>query len=306
VIAVLLDFCVLLDVVNNVVGSADGLRIHNRRLYLCIGHRPPLFDVPPYVNLIQTADFPTNQPSLSVRRYLQDKRITPPTDYLFDYAAIPIYDKLSELKGEVDAVVTLVHRKICTTRPHGNPAKNLPHSWLCPAKAMDVDAELMLIANDTLYPHPQYYRQGVMAAYGQYHVIQDYLRIAAICLDNGMISTDELMSMTSANVLFWCPGVGSLSYAGAVDLYGWAAQYIKIVHESGYRCQLPEHPYQKRAISFFAERLLSHKLMSWLLQAGIISSNETGECVIKKSNIGYLCNCIEDGESMEIQNPGLH
>ncbi len=226
------------------MGSADSLRIHNRRLYLCICHRPPLFDVPPYVNLIQTADFLTNQPSLSVRRYLQERQITPPTSYLFDYAAILIHDKLMALKGKVDAVVTLLHRKICTTRPHGNPARNLMHSWLSPAKAMDVDAELALIANDTLYPHPHYYRHGVMAAYGQYHVIQDYLRIAAICLDNGLISTGELLSMARTKVLFWCPGVGSLPYAGAIDLYGWAAQYINIVHESGYRCQLPEHPYQ--------------------------------------------------------------
>jgi len=94
------------------MGSADSLRIHNRRLYLCICHRPPLFDVPPYVNLIQTADFLTNQPSLSVRRYLQERQITPPTSYLFDYAAILIHDKLMALKGEVDAVVTLLHRKI--------------------------------------------------------------------------------------------------------------------------------------------------------------------------------------------------
>jgi hypothetical protein len=258
------------------------------------------------VNLIQTADFPTNQPSLSVRRYLQDKRITPPTAYLADYAAILIYDKLSELEGEVDAVVTLLHRKICTTTPHGNPAKNLAHSWLCPAKAIDIDAELALITNDTLYPHPQYYHQGVMAAYSQFHVIQDYLRIAAICLDNGILSTGELMSMTRANVLFWCPGVGSLPYAGAVELYDWAAQYIKIIHESGYRCQLPEHPYQKRAISFFAERLFSHKLMNWLLRAGIISFNDAGDCIVRKSNIGYLCNCIEEDESMEIQRPGLY
>jgi len=46
--------------------------------------------------------------------------------------------------------------------------------------------------------------------------------------------------------------------------------------------------------------------MGWLLQAGMISSNETGQCVVKKSNIGYLCNCIEDAESMEIQRPGMY
>lgn len=288
------------------MGSTGSLRIHNRRLYLCICHRPPLFEVPPYVNLIQTADFSTDQPSLSVRCYLRDKGIMPPTDYLADYAAIAIHDKLRELEGQVDAVVTLLHRKICTTRPHGNPAKNLSHSWLCPAKAMDVGAELKLIASDTLYPHPHYYRQGVMAAYGQYHVIQDYLRLAAICLDSAMVSTDEFLAMTRSRVLFWCPGVGSLPYAGAVDLYGWASQYIQIVHGAGYRCQFPEHPYQKRAISFFAERLLSHKLMNWLLQAGIIAAGDGTDCVIKKSNIGYLCNCVEDEESTEIQRPGLY
>ena len=284
----------------------ERLRIHNRRLYLCICHRPPLFEVPPYVNLIQTAEFPTDQPSLSVRRYLQDRRIMPATDYLADYAAILVHDRLIELQGEVDAVVTLLHRKICTTRPHGNPAKNLAHSWLCPAKTMDVDVELQLITNDTLYPHPHYYRQGLMAAYSQYHVIQDYLRLAAICLDHAIMSTDELLAMSRSNVLFWCPGVGSLPYAGAVALYGWAAQYIRIVHESGYRCQLPEHPYQKRAISYFAERLLSHKLMNWLFQAGIISFSDRGDCVVRKSNVGYLCNCIEDHESMEIQKPGQY
>ena len=282
------------------------LRIHNRRLYLCICHRPPLFELPDYVNLIQTADFHTEQPSISVSRYLREKQITPASDYLADHAAIAISDKLNELEGEVDAVITLLHRKICTTKPHGKAAKNLSYSWLCPAKAMDVGAELNLIMNDTLFAQPHFYPQGVLASYAQCHVIQDYLKLAAICIDKNILTTDELVEMTKTKVLFWCPGVGSLPLAGAAYLHGWAAQYIQSVSEAGYECQQPTHPYQKRAISFFAERFLSHKLMNWLLKKGTIACNSQGDYVAQRANIGFLCNCTENDEPTDVQMPGLY
>jgi len=286
--------------------AIDGLRIHNRRLYLCICHRPPLFQLPDYVNLIQTADFHTSQPSVSVRSYLRAKHITHPSDYLADYAAIPIHAILEKAEGKVDAVVTLLHRRICTTRPHGNEAKNLSHSWLTPAMSMDVNTELSLIVDDTLIAHPHYYPQGVLAAYAQCHVLQDYLRLASICIDKGILSPEEMVTMIKSKILLWCPGVGSLPLAGAKYLYGWASQYIQAVGESGFVCHQPAHPYQKRAISFFAERLLSHKLMSWLLKEEIITCRNQEDYVVRRRNIGFLCNCTEDHEPTEIQIPGQY
>lgn len=181
---------------------------------------------------------------------MRERSITPSSDYLFDHAAIAISDKLNELEGEVDAFITLLHRKVCTTRPHGKAAKNLSYSWLCPAKAMDVAAELNLIMNDSLFAQPHFYPQGVLAAYAQCHVIQDYLRLALICIDKNILTTDELVEMTKTKVLFWCPGVGSLPLAGATYLYGWGAKYIQAASEVEYEWQQPTHPYQKRAIGF--------------------------------------------------------
>jgi len=48
--------------------------------------------------------------------------------------------KLLELEGRVDSVGTILHRKICTTRALGQPAQNLSHSWLYPARKINIQS----------------------------------------------------------------------------------------------------------------------------------------------------------------------
>jgi len=186
------------------------LQIHHRRVYVCIGHRPPLFTLPDHVNLIQTADFNTHLPSFSVRQYLEEKQISPPSNYLADYAAILIHD---EAAG--------------AGRPGGlsghHPAqKNLYHKS---ARAASSESEPLL---------------AVSSQKDQYPV------------------------------------------GGAVSLYGWAAQYIRAVHEAKHICKLPSDPHQKRGTSFFAERFLSHKLMNWLLDAKKARIDQNANLILPK------------------------
>lgn len=280
--------------------------IYNKKIYFCICHQKPLFDLPNYINLIQTAEFESKLNRFSVSEYLVLLGIKPLTSYLFDYAALLIYDIIESVQDEVDVVVTLLHRKVCLTRPAGVPAINLLHSWQAPAESLDIDHELQLHNGDLLFAHPQVYSQSIANMYAYSHIIQDFLRLSAICIDAGLWSQQNLFDMLTSRILFWCPGIGALPIAGALDMFRAAADYILTVHESGFVCKYPDHPYQKRAISFFAERLLSQRLISWLEKAGRISVHGKDNITIPKSYIGYLCNCTEGSEITNFQSVGLY
>ena len=282
------------------------LVVHKRRAYLCICHRPPVFSLPDYVNLVQTGDFSTDLPSLSVKEYLCSIGVNPPSSYLADYAYLLIRDALLKVRGEVDVVVTLQHRKICCTRPVGIPARNMSHSWLCPGIGINTHDELDLIKGDTLLACPHFYASGVMAMYAKTHVLQDYVKLSGLCLDSGVITDEECLAMAAEKVLFWCPGVGALPYEGALYLYDCASSYAMAIHQAGYVCAYPDHPYQKRAISFYAERLMSQKLMAWLKDTGRMQVTPTGELVMPNSIIGYLHNCSEGDQNTDFQQPGLY
>jgi hypothetical protein len=171
--------------------------------------------------------------------------------------------------------VVLLHRKLCTTQPLGKPDAAFGIMWLAAGDGV-VTALPFLIAD------------GLVGQYARCHLVQDFWRLLAIC---------------SEKLLLWGPTMGQLPVDVVILLAKHYECLLEAVAAADSTCTRPQDGYQKRCLSFFAERFVGYALLQELLQMGKVSRLPDGGITMARHNIGYCCTVAAGGvapESYEI------
>lgn len=274
-----------------------------RRAAFCISHVQPFFALPANVNLIQTAPFESGAHTISLPAYLRERDLWNSPIPAMDYGLVLLGEIARQWRHEIDYVVVLLHRKLCTTQPLGKPDAAFGNMWLAAGDSVDLEAELARYPNDVVTALPFFFADGLVGQYGRCHLVQDFWRLLAICVDAGLLSSSEAVAFCSEKVLLWGPTMGQLPVDVVIRLAERYERLLEAVAATDFTCTRPQDGYQKRCLSFFAERFVGYALLQELLQMGKVSRLPEGGITMAGHNIGYCCTVAAGGvapESYEI------
>lgn len=264
-----------------------------RRAAFCISHVPPFFALPANVNLIQTAPFESEAHTISLPAYLGERKLLNSPIPAVDYGLVLLGEIARQWRNEIDHVVVLLHRKLCTMQPLGKPSKEFAHMWLAAGDAVDVDAELARYPDDVVTARPFYFADGLIGQYSRCHVVQDFWRLLAICVDAGVMSSREAVTLCSEKVLLWGPTMGQLPVDLVIQLAERQEHFLAAVAAADFKCSQQHDSYQRRCLSFFTERFMSYILLQELLRLGKVSRLPDGGITMARRNVGYCCTVAE-------------
>ena len=120
-------------------------------------------------------------------------------------------------------------------------------------------------------------------------------RLLAICVDAGLLSSSEALAFCSEKVLLWGPTMGQLPVDVVIRLAERYERLLEAVAATDFTCTRPQDGYQKRCLSFFAERFVGYALLQELLQMGKVSRLPDGGITMARHNIGYCCTVAAGG-----------
>ena len=266
-----------------------------RRAVFCISHVQPFFALPTDVNLIQTAAFASDAHTISLPDFLKECGQQSSCIPVMDYALVLLGELARQWRQELDFIVVMLHRKLCTIQPLGKQDARFGPMWLAAGDSVDVDAELNRYPDDVLTAMPFFVADGLVGQYARCHVVQDFWRLLAICVDAGVLSSSEAVAFCSEKVLLWGPTMGQLPVEVVIQLADGYARFLEAVEAAGFRCSRPQDRYQKRCLSFFMERLVGYCLLKQLLKMGKVTRLPNGGITMNRRNIGYCCN-VAPGE----------
>ena len=265
--------------------------VNDRVAYFLIAHTAPHFCFPGYFNLIKTAVFDVNHhgKSFSVPKLLnQDSRFRPTDSYLADYAIPTIRKLLAKNSEDIDFVSIALHRKFISKLRVGRPAINYP--GMCIAPSHSVTEELLRFdkQSNCLIMQPLQFNFGVDHQYERAHVKTDFDELLRLAIDSKVLSAVEETSFRSSTVLFPGLPVGVIPkdlFFRLAELY---EQYVLYTDQVGFRCFKPEDPYQRRARSFFLERLCSYWFRV-MTGSSLFDKHSTydDQCLLGDSDFGF-------------------
>lgn len=256
----------------------------------CISHIPPFFTLPKEVNLIQTARFKSEAHSICLPDLLglraEDEIKLPLVNY-----ALPLLGKIAkDHSSRLKFISVMLHRKICTIQPIGVRDSSFDgQMWLAAGESVEVGEELSRYPEDLLIPMPIFFGDGIIGQYARYHIVQDFWRLIAICVDVGLFNSAQAMAFCSEKVLCWGAPFGQLPLKLIILLADVQDRFLKGVHMASFKCTLPDDGFQSRCLSFFSERLMGYFVLQYLLEEGKACRQANGGIKINNANVGYCC-----------------
>lgn len=282
------------------------IRLRGRKAIFCISHIQPFFRLPNDVNLVQTAAFNTEAHAILVDPYVHLRTPGTPLGFTVDYAQAFLAEILAQCRDRVDHVVIILHRKITVPQPVGIQAANFSNMCLEAADNIDVNAIINSYPDHALVPVPFWFPRGLMEQYGRCHVIQDFLRLLAICVEADVLTSSEAIEFCSEKVMFWGGGFGQLPLDVFITLGTRQGQMMRAINQAGFRCSKPDDGYQKRCISFFSERIGSLIMTKEFLRLGIMKRLDNGQIDINSQHLGYGCTVGQGAHRPERYEVGNH
>lgn len=164
-----------------------------------------------------------------------------------------------------DKIQFIQQAKVVTRNPIGWKSKSYSGMMVLPkwlAKGVDVKR----VAEDSeMFLFPQIVSQlgGVMNRYAHTHHLPDYLRFCAVAIDEGVLTSLQVIEMSKQDILI--PGGGLLGvsplgyYLSVVESAKRVALSFLTKHRPGLTT-----PYQRMAVGYCIERLCSYLLIKKL------------------------------------------
>ena len=268
----------------------DNIAMSGNKAAFCISHIPPFFSLPKEVNLIQTARFESEVNSICLPELIEnwaDYKIKVP---LVNYA-VPYLGKIAKDHSDsLKFISVMLHRKICTVQPIGFKDTVFDgQMWLAAGESVEVGEELNRYPEDLLIPMPIFFNDGIIGQYARCHIVQDFWRLVAICVDVGLFNSAQAMAFCSEKVLCWGAPLGQLPLKLIILLADVQDRFLKAVHMANFKCTLPDDGLQGRCLAFFSERLMGYFVLQYLLEAGKACRLADGGIKLMNINIGHCC-----------------
>jgi hypothetical protein len=273
------------------------ISVKDRVAYFLVAHVTPLYRFPSHFNLIKTADFSIDHsgPSILVSELIGgDPESRPAGSYLADYAIPIIFKLLSECPEDIEFVSISLHRKVILRRGIGSPAKNHPGMYIVSGSSIAEDSLRFDRQSNYLITLPLHFEQGIQWQYERAHLKEDFDKLLSLAVHSGVLPANQVQLFCCSRTLF--PGVmlGVMphqTFQYLANLYTQFTRYTDLVE---FRCSSPNDIYQRRARSFFTERLCSHWLRVFTNPA--ITNNEF------RAKNGYLFNHEDFGYCITVDD----
>ena len=242
---------------SNSRGPAAGLRA------FCIGHRPPLYLLPPGVVFVAEQDcgvpgawiYPETYPDLM------------PGDSASEYPALFAIRRRLESEGFGGHVLLTQYRKFVTHADIGVVEPDFPYLKLVPPEALPalpLEALLPRPGQDWLLSGPMTCADGAGQQYASCHIARDLLRFLADAVDAGAIDDRKAMGTVSLRTLLVSPTLGVYPARAFFDVFGRLERAATAFLDGGYR---PRDGYQRLVVGFCLERLNSFLVAGQLVAA---------------------------------------
>lgn len=238
----------------------------------CIGHTNVAINLPDDAILIRTC-----------RGFLKDDthpnlisldKVSEELDFHYSclggtagFLAVPDILAVKNIKySHNDRIQFVQQTKVVTRKPIGWKSKTYPGMMVLPqwlADGIDVGREAV-DAENFLFPQLVSQPGGEMNLYAHTHHLPDYLRFCAVAVDEGVLTSLQVVEMCKQDILI--PGGGLLGvsklgyFLSVVDSVKRVALSFLNKHRPGLTS-----PYQRIAIGYCIERLCSYLLIKKLL-----------------------------------------
>ena len=258
--------------------------IKDKTFHYCVAHTPPLFELPEYYNLLQTADFeiPNFKGNIySIREYVNGNEFyKPKNNYYGHYSANFLNELLKKnINKEIDFVVSTSHRKIVTRDHIGKPSKNFKGMNIAPTMSAPSESLSFDKASNFLICKPLEFKDGVFGQYARKHSLIDFLEFSKILVLSKILSDVEVKIFFDQRILFPALPLGILPSNFFLELIDNLSKFILYSDKYGYKIQFPEDPYQVRARDFFMERLSSYLFVRFIKSFNNLHESDFGNTV---------------------------
>lgn len=279
--------------------------------FFCIAHEAPWFDLPDHVEVVATGKYQADG-----RLNIRDSQRTIGTgnlngDNFYPYltgtaGSLYISELLQGRPTEGRSVCVFQYRKLISPTPIGEPSINYPFMRMLgmPFGKEQVSEIFASYATDLLMPHPFIMSEGILAQYAACHHVADFLLLTRIAIDRQVLHESEITTFFDRGLFI--PG-GVEFGVFPCHLYIGILERLRPVVDEFLTRHAPVEPhnaYQRRALSFFAERLTSYLLLKelgWPVSG--VNPDGTG-CELPAQNIGYMCTLSENGQYRVFGRPG--
>ncbi|SCX38765.1 hypothetical protein [Variovorax sp. EL159] len=271
--------------------------------FFCVAHEPPWFELPDHVEVIATGTY-----QVEGRLNIRDSRHTVGSGCLnisnfYPYltgtaGSLYISELLQKRPTEGRSVCIFQYRKLISLEPIGAAAANYPYMRILGLHlGKDQVAEILAsYATDLLISHPFLMPEGMLAQYANYHHVADFLVLTRIAVDLKVLQETEVPTFFETRL--FVPGGVEFGIIPC-DLFIDIMERLRpILGEflSRHVPFAPHNAYQRRALSFFAERLGSYLLIKHLGWPTTGANPDGSLLLLPAQNVGYMCTLSESGE----------
>lgn len=279
--------------------------------FFCIAHEPPWFELPDHVEVVATGKYQADG-----RLNIRDSQRTIGAgslngDNFYPYltgtaGSLYISELLQGRPTEGRSVCVFQYRKLISSTAIGTPATNYPFMRMLgmPFGKEQVSEVLAGYATDLLLPHPFIMGEGMLAQYAAHHHIADFLLLTRIAIDRQVLHASEITTFFGTRL--FVPGGIEFGVFPCILYIGILERLRPILDEflARHLPVEPHHGYQRRALSFFAERLTSYLLLKELGWPVSGANPDGSDWELPPQNIGYMCTLSENGEYRTFGHPG--
>lgn len=269
--------------------------------FFCIAHEAPWFELPDHVEVVATGKYQADG-----RLNIRDSQRSIGTgslngDSFYPYltgtaGSLYISELLQSRPTEGRSVCVFQYRKLISPTPIGEPATNYPFMRMLglPFGKDQVSELFASYATDLLMPHPFIMSEGILAQYAACHHVADFLLLTRIAIDRQVLHESEITTFFGTGIFI--PGGVEFGvfpchlYIGILELLRPVVDEFLTRHAPFE----PHHEYQRRALSFFAERLTSYLLLKELGWPVSGVNPDGTACELPAQNIGYMCTLSEN------------
>jgi len=248
-------------------------------LKLFIGHKPPDFGLWPGFTYASQhgGDFPLpRDPLLDAIS----------SNVLSEYHTLFMLRRKLEESGHNEGLLTICqHRRFVLNQALGQPALNLPSSWMInAATAASLDTQLLEPRQgDYLIGSPLVLASNILDQYHLHHPLRDLLRFLADLIDAGLINAGDAHNILNLKVFIPVPGCGVFPVRAFLKIFSLLEQCTRAWHAAGY---IPRSEYQSRVTGFMLERLNSYLLICYMTENGVDFAQAVGHTtVVSEGNV---------------------
>ena len=256
----------------------------NTELKIVIGHKPPLFDVPPGWHVLTTD--PNNKKDFYVADdYIWTKNGDADSLSEFSYL-IPLAKKLKSMP-EIHSVRIAQYRKIICNSKFTDSEGIAPRHFLTPKELEKYSIEEITKSRDNLLISVFYcFVINQLDHYNRSHLIEDLLKFLLDAVKCGVIDNEELVSILNSKYML-TGGIGLgvypkdvfvkiLEQAEKAALFYYKESWIK-----------RNDSYQYRSINFLLEIFTSYLILQELKKRNIDIPKVLGHLMVIDENYQY-------------------